>query len=120
MQNYRKIFLRDYEVSMSIGVNESETKMPQRVLINVELYISNPTKCIDDKYENVLDYDFLREGINALVSKGHINLQETLVDKIVELCFLRHEVIAVKVSSEKTEVYASCRSVGFEVFRHRS
>ena len=35
----RRLFLRNYEVSINIGVHEFEKKGEQRVLINVDLYI---------------------------------------------------------------------------------
>ena len=39
LQDCRRLFLRDYEVMINIGVHEFEKKGEQRVLINVDLYI---------------------------------------------------------------------------------
>ncbi|MGZ5818129.1 MAG: dihydroneopterin aldolase, partial [Burkholderiaceae bacterium] len=37
--NCRRLFLRNYEVLINIGVHEFEKKGEQRVLINVDLFI---------------------------------------------------------------------------------
>ena len=60
----RRIFLRDYAVQLSIGVHEFEKRGPQRVLINVDLYVplaqSTPRR---DAIDEVLDYDFIVLGM---------------------------------------------------------
>ncbi len=60
----RRLFLRDYEVWINIGVHDFEKKGEQRVIINVELYVplaqSTPHT---DKLAEVLDYDFIRRSI---------------------------------------------------------
>ena len=35
----RRVFLRDYEVWINIGVHDFEKKAEQRVIINVDLYV---------------------------------------------------------------------------------
>ena len=79
LMDCRRLFLRNYEVWINIGVHEFEKKGEQRVLINVELYIplalSTPT---NDELDEVVDYDFIRRSIAMRVKQGHIHLQETL------------------------------------------
>ena len=47
LMDCRRLFLRDYEVWINIGVHDFEKRGEQRVLINVDLYIplalSTPT-----------------------------------------------------------------------------
>lgn len=114
----RRLFLRNYEVMINIGVHEFEKKGEQRVLFNVDLFIplavSTPQS---DALEEVVDYDFMRDTIARRMALGHIQLQETLVDDIVKAMLLHPKVRAVRVSTEKPDVYADCDSVGVEVFR---
>ena len=35
----RRLFLRDYEIYINIGVHDFEKKAEQRVILNVDLYI---------------------------------------------------------------------------------
>jgi 7,8-dihydroneopterin aldolase/epimerase/oxygenase len=113
----RRLFLRDYEVWINIGVHDFEKKGEQRVLINVDLYIplaqSTPTA---DELHEVVDYDFMRRTIAERVGRGHIHLQETLCDDILALMLAHPLVKAARVSTEKPDVYPDCDAVGVEVF----
>ena len=117
LMDCRRLFLRDYEVRINIGVHDFEKRGEQRVLINVDLYVplalSTPTQ---DRLHEVLDYDFIRSSIAERVSRGHIHLQETLVDDVLKLMLAHPQVRAARVSTEKPDVYADCKSVGCEVF----
>jgi dihydroneopterin aldolase len=114
----RRLFLQNYEIYINIGVHEFEKKAEQRVILNVDLYIplavNTPTH---DQLGEVVDYDFMRETIKALASKGHIQLQETFCDDIVAAMLLHPKVLAARVSTAKPDVYPDCHSVGVEVFQ---
>ena len=118
LMDCRRLFLRNYEVWINIGVHDFEKKGEQRVLINVELYIplelSTPKA---DQLAEVVDYDFMRETVAQRISKGHIHLQETLCDDMVEAMLAHPRVRAAGVSTMKPDVYADCEGVGVEVFR---
>jgi dihydroneopterin aldolase len=113
----RRLFLRDYEIRINIGVHDFEKAAEQRVLINVDLYIplavSTPRK---DALHEVVDYDFMRRSIVERVTRGHIHLQETLCDDLLALMLAHPSVRAARISTEKPDVYADCKSVGCEVF----
>jgi dihydroneopterin aldolase len=113
----RRLFLRNYEVQINIGVHEFEKKGEQRVLINVDLFIplslSTPK---EDHLVEVVDYDFMRDTIAKRMAQGHIHLQETLCDDVARAMLAHPKVRAVRVSTEKPDVYPDCDSVGVEVF----
>lgn len=117
LRDCRRLFLRDYEVWINIGVHDFEKRGEQRVLINVDLYVplalSTPRH---DQLEEVLDYDFIRRTIAERVSRGHIHLQETLADDVLALMLTHPQVRAARVSTAKPDVYPDCEAVGCEVF----
>ena len=117
LMDCRRLFLRDYEVFINIGVHAFEKAGEQRVLINVDLYIplalSTPSA---DELDEVVDYDFMRRSIGERVAKGHVHLQETLCDDVLALMLAHPKVRAARVSTEKPDVYPDCVSVGCEVF----
>lgn len=117
LRDCRRLFLRDYEVHINIGVHDFEKRGEQRVLINVDLWVplsvSTPHK---DDLEEVLDYDFMRRSIADRVSRGHIQLQETLCDDVLAQMLSHPKVRAARVSTEKPDVYPDCDAVGCEVF----
>lgn len=114
----RRLFLRNYEVMINIGVHDFEKKGEQRVLINVDLYIplaqSTPK---DDHLDEVVDYDFMRVTIANRMAQGHVHLQETLCDDVVRAMLAHPRVRAVRVSTMKPDVYPDCEGVGVEVFQ---
>ena len=48
----------------------------------VPLALSTPTQ---DRLDEVVDYDFIRQTISERVARGHIELQETLCDDLMAL-----------------------------------
>ena len=113
----RRLFLRDHEIRINIGVHAFEKTGEQRVRINVELYVplalSTPRA---DLLDEVVDYDFMRRSIAERVARGHIHLQETLCDDLLALMLAHPQVQAARVSTEKPDVYPDCAAVGCEVF----
>ena len=114
------MFLKNYAISMNIGVHDFEKRGEQRVIVNIDVYValqnSTPTR---DQISEVVNYDFMRDTIARIVSRGHIQLLETLCDEIA--CgMLEHPlVLATRVATEKPDVYPDCDGVGVEVIRRK-
>ena len=113
----RRLFLRNHEIAVHIGVHDFEHQAPQRIRFNVDLYVplalSTPSA---DQLEEVVDYDFIRHTIAQRVARGHIELQETLADDLLRVMLAHPKVRAARVSTEKPDVYPDCEAVGVEVF----
>jgi dihydroneopterin aldolase len=116
----RRIFLRNYVVDANIGIHAHEKKGAQRVALNVDVFIplalSTPRH---DRIHEVIDYDFIRLAIEHRVEQGHINLQETLIDDVARALLAHPAVRAVRVSSEKPDVYDDVDAVGIEVMHFK-
>ncbi len=117
LRQVRRIFLRNFETRISMGVHDFEKEAKQRIRVNVDLYLEPDGVIKHDSIRETVNYDFLRAEIQRLADSGHFNLQETFCDKIVAACLSRPGVVAVRVSSEKPDVYPDCEAVGFEIFR---
>jgi dihydroneopterin aldolase len=116
----RRLFLRNYVVDANIGIHAFEKEGAQRLALNVDLYVplalSTPRH---DRIHEVLDYDFIRLTIRHRIDQGHINLQETLVDDIARSLLAHPAVRAVRVASEKPDVYPDVDAVGIEVLHFK-
>ncbi|WP_137918398.1 dihydroneopterin aldolase [Hydrogenophaga sp. 2FB] len=114
----RKLFLRQHEVQVQMGVHAFEKKGPQRLWIDVELYVpyehSTPQR---DHIDEVVDYDFVRDVVAKRIAQGHVELQETLCDDLASTLLQHPGVQAVRLSTSKPDVYPDCQAVGVEVFR---
>lgn len=112
----RRIFLQGMSLQASIGFHPFEKTTRQRIRIGVEIFVPvNASTSERDDVSDVLDYDFIRTGISALAASRHFNLQETLADEIVALCLKAPMVRAVRVRTEKPDVYPDCETIGTEV-----
>ncbi len=114
----RRLFLRDHVVPVQIGAHDFEKGVTQRLVFNVELFVpyaSTTPKA--DKLAEVVDYDFVREVIAARIAQGHVELQETLCDDLAAQLLAHPQVRAVRLSTQKPDVYPDCAGVGVEVFR---
>ena len=115
----RRIFLKNFETRLSIGIHDFEKRAKQRVVVNVDLYLDPDGKIERDHIDETVDYDFVRREIVGLADSSHFNLQETFCERILAICLARPGVRAARVSSQKLDVYKDCESVGFEIFRTR-
>ena len=115
----RCLLIRDLVLPCSIGVHEHERHGTQRVRINVRIHVTGDERPIADSIANVVSYEAIVDGIRAIARSDHINLVETLADRIVDLCLANQRVSGVWVRVEKLDLYPDADGVGVEVERSR-
>lgn len=113
----RALFLRNLEVPAHIGVYAHERGRDQRLRFNLCVTLRPPFDW-HDRLDDVLDYDGLRQGILDILAAGHINLLETLGERILDFCFGYRQVGAVHLQIVKLEAHDDCE-VGLEMRRRR-
>lgn len=120
LSDCRRVYLRNFVLDANIGVHECEKQGAQRIVVNVDLYVPlAATTPRHDHIGEVLDYDFIHATIRARVAVGHIDLQETLCDDVARTLLAHPLVRAVRVATEKPDVYPDCDAVGVEVFHRK-
>jgi dihydroneopterin aldolase len=115
----RRVFVHDMEIVASVGVLEHEKRYEQRILVSADLMVRDDYDGASDRLQDVLDYSQLAEGIARLVQSEHVNLIETLAERIADHCLRDSRVESIRVRIEKPDVMPSCRSVGIEIERRR-
>lgn len=113
----RRIFIHDLVVNCWIGIHSHEKDADQRVRINIDLSVRDSTP-IDDNIANVIDYDDLISGVEAIVNSGHINLVETLADLIGDFCMADSRVMTARIKVEKLDAISQAGSAGIEIERN--
>ncbi len=114
-----KVFIRDLVLTCKIGIHQHERLAQQRVRINLEVTcLEHPA--INDDVDNIVCYAEIMTGIRHVVSDQHINLVETLADRIAAMCLEDRRVTAAKVRVEKLDVFKEAESVGVEIERQRT
>lgn len=113
-----RVFVRDLVLPCSIGIYPREKGLRRRVRVNAEIQVTAPLPSSDD-FADVVNYETIVAGIKATTDAGHINLVETLADRIATLCLADHRVSAARVMVEKLDVWPETESVGVVVERTR-
>lgn len=115
----RHVFVRDLELMALIGIYDHEKVDPQRIIVNIDLSVAEGEGPKDDDIGHVVSYEIVVKKVEAIVAKGHINLVETLCEKIAAACLKDRRVMAARVRVEKPDIIKNARSVGVEIERVR-
>lgn len=120
----RKMFIRDLILNASIGVHAHEHTASQRIRINLDLTIPDDTGASlsrpaigQDDLSRVVDYEAITNRVRAIVAAGHVQLVETLAERLAETCLTDRRVTLVRVRVEKLDVFADATSAGVEIER---
>lgn len=116
----RRVFVRGIELLASVGVFEVEKRYEQRVLVSVELDVTDAYDGMSDRLEDVLDYGSIATTVQLMVEARHFHLIETLAERIAEAMLVDARVQGVRVRIEKPDILPACRSVGIEIERRRA
>jgi dihydroneopterin aldolase len=114
----RHVFIRNLDLLAHIGVHGHEQGKPQPVRINVDLAVEDAA-VLADRLDVVVDYEAITNRVRALVATGHINLAETLAERIATVCFEDPRVRVARVRVEKLHALSGAESAGVEIERYR-
>ncbi|MSO64830.1 MAG: dihydroneopterin aldolase [Alphaproteobacteria bacterium] len=114
----RRIFIRDLVLEVLIGVHRHERRQRQPVRINIDLVVDGGVS--EDRLEQVVDYESVVADVRDLVTRGHINLVETLAERIAGYCLTDPRVEEARIRVEKLAVLPDAASVGVELVRRRA
>ena len=113
----RHVFVRDLVLPCNIGVHLHEKGRTQRVCINLDLGVWEGDGQHGDRLENVVCYENVVTRVRAVTADGHVNLAETLAERIAALCLQDSTCRSVRVRVEKLDVFEDAKSVGVEIER---
>ena len=116
----RHVFIRDLMLTALIGVYNHEKENPQPIRINLDLAVKENLTRSEDRLADVVSYEDIADGTRQIVAGGHVNLVETLAERIADMCFQHDRVQAVRVRVEKLAVFEDAASAGVEIERRRS
>ena len=116
----RHVFIRDLILTCLIGVHKHERKKPQRIRINLDLAVTEQSVIATDRLADVVCYEDVADRIRSIVNNGHVNLVETLAEKIASKCLEDRRIKATRVRIEKLDVFKDAASAGVEIERFSS
>ena len=110
-----RVFVHDLVLDVEIGVHTHEKGVTQRVRFSVDVDVIPVSVPLDDDIGRAFNYDTIIKGIKDIVSRGHINLVETLAEKVARHCLAHPRASSVKVMIEKLDKEPG--AVGVEIIR---
>ncbi|HWY62219.1 MAG TPA: dihydroneopterin aldolase [Rhizomicrobium sp.] len=114
----RHVFIRNLELPAQIGVFHHEVGKMQPVRINLDLAVEDLID-LGDQLSKVVDYGVIEAKIRAILAEGHLNLVETLAERIASACFEDARVRTARVRVEKLHALSAAESAGVEIERTR-
>ena len=110
----RKILINNLIMQASVGVYENEKQNKQRIIVNVELLLSNDTEPKQDNLEATQDYSQFRKCLIDIIQSQHFQLLEVLVEKIHSTLMINSYVLGAKVNISKPDIFNDCE-VAYEL-----
>ena len=114
-----KVQVNELVLLVSIGIHEHEKVKKQRVSISLSIQVLDNLDKVDENINNVVSYEQIIKKLKKIISKGHIELLETLGEKIMDMCFEESRIISVWMKLEKLDVFSETKSVGIELIRNK-
>jgi 7,8-dihydroneopterin aldolase/epimerase/oxygenase len=112
--------LENVIVDVACGVHpwERHPERPNRLAIDVTLFAKLHERRLQQF--GYIDYDQIRNFLKELPARPHTDLLETLLDEIVDKCFVDDRVDACHVSIKKLSIFNEVGAAGVEVYRTRA
>ncbi len=110
----RKILINNLIIQASVGVYEFEKQNKQKIIVNVELLLSNDSEPKQDNLESTQDYSQFRKCLIDIIQSQHFQLLEVLVEKIHSTLMVNSYVIGARVNISKPNIFDDCE-VAYEL-----
>jgi FolB domain-containing protein len=113
-----RISLDNLRLDCRVGVTEEERRSPQKVLLDVGLFLDLARPAASGRLADTVDYREARRQISEFVSGGRFRLLETLAEGVASLVLKNFDADRVTVRVRK-EKYSAEPSIGVEIERER-
>ena len=110
----RKIYINNLILTASVGVYEEEKKNKQKIVVNLEILLTNDTEPQSDNLKETQDYSQFRKCVDDIVTSQHFDLLEILTKKIHSSISKNKFVLGVKVNISKPDIFDNCE-VAYEL-----
>jgi len=110
------IFVRDLVLPCRVGIHAEEQGPTQRVRFNVEIAVAQGAT--RGRRRPLVCYDAIISAIHEVIAAGHINLVETLAERVAAACLALDDASRVHVRVEKLDRVPGA-ALGVEITRTR-
>ncbi len=114
------IFLRGLECQCIIGFIDWERRVPQSVLIDVEMPCDCARAAHSDAVADTIDYKSVAKRVLAWVGESQFQLIETLAHRLALLLLEEFSLAWIRVRINKPGAIRHSRDVGVAIERRRA
>jgi dihydroneopterin aldolase len=121
-ENYsykRKILITDLTLQMFIGIHDFEKIKKQEVKFNINIGVKPSLTPIENKINNIVNYETVIKNITKLTKNKHYELLESLAEDIFCELFKNNNIQKINLKIEKTQIIKNTSSVGVEITKER-
>jgi 7,8-dihydroneopterin aldolase/epimerase/oxygenase len=114
------IFLRGLAVECIIGFIEWERRVPQKVVIDLQLPVDCRRAALRDEVADTLDYKKVAKRVVAFAEGSSFKLVETLAHRMALVVLEEFSIEWVRLSVNKPGAIRGSRDVGVSIERRRA
>ena len=103
-QGLTTLFLEEIIRDVDIGVHDHEIGNPQRVRFDIYVLIPDIQNPENDSIDEVLNYEYLIDSLEQVLSLGRFSLLETLANNVLNKILMPNCVEAASVVLTKLDV----------------
>ncbi len=112
-----KIIIEDLRVHAIVGILDWERKVPQELVLTVELETDLTLAAKSENIEDTVNYALVAERLDALIVSSKFKLLETLVERSADMLLEEFVSSWVKIRCIKPQVLRNTKAVGVEIVR---
>ena len=114
----RHVFVNRLAVEASIGIHPHEKQAPQTIWLTIDAGVLEEN-AMPEAIGDVVCYEDICKIATALATDGHIDLVETLAERIADRLMEDSRLVQVRVQIEKPQAIEEAASVGIAISRLR-
>lgn len=114
----RHVFVNRLAVEASIGIHPHERENKQTIWLTIDAGVLEES-ATPEAIGDVVCYEDICKVATALAGEGHIDLVETLAERIADRLMQDPRLVQIRVQIEKPEAIDEAASVGIAISRLR-
>lgn len=112
----RHVFVNRLAVSARIGIHPHERAAAQTIWVSLDAAVAEG-EAGPDSIADVVCYEAMSNKVDDIIAQGHIDLVETLADRIADALLVDRRIRQLRVQVEKPDAIDRAQSVGIAIER---
>jgi 7,8-dihydroneopterin aldolase/epimerase/oxygenase len=120
MSTLAKVFIEDLVVEAIVGVYPAERVTPQRVVVNLLLWVDIAPAIASDEVGDAVDYEAVALRVMGVVQTAQTQLLERLAHEVAEVVLCEFTAVSkLRLRLDKPDILPYTHTVGVELVRRR-